>query len=302
VCAKNQPLAMREWDRIFFDNPRNNNYFVILKGYIDESYGPPERPKFFTLACTFSDVNEWPKIESAWKKCLAAKNKELAAQGRQPLSRYHATDCATLNNEFKGWTVEEQIEFTKKLLAIFKRHWVNVIAYTMPMEAFYEEFPECAEDPLPACYSLLKMLMVEVVNQIEQARKKHGRVRHTDIVLFYERGPYGGVMLNSFDQAKNDPTFTGKELFRTIAPVGWEDCTAIQVADLMAYDSFKDAQQGWAGKPHRRTIEFLLNTGTFSGRSRTFRADAYKVLRRAIEEGRKVRVEDGNSRAVKEGH
>ena len=270
---------------------------MILKGHIDESYGPPDRPKFFTLACTFSDVNGWPKIESAWKKCLAAKNRHLAFQGRQILSRYHATDCANLKNEFKGWTVDEQIEFTKKLLAIFKRHWVNVIAYTMPMEAFYEEFPECLDDPLPACYSILKILMVEIVNQIERARREHGRIRQTDIVLFYERGPYGGVLQNSFDLAKSDPTFTGKELFRTIAPVGWEDCAAIQVADLMAYDSFRDAQQGWAGKPHRRTIEFLLNTRVFSGRSRTFKADAYKLLRQAIEEGRKARAAQNENNA-----
>jgi hypothetical protein len=285
---------MRDWARIFFDRPHSGNISVILKGYIDESYGPPERPKFFTLACTLSDMNEWPKIESAWKKCLAAKNKRLAAQGRKTLSRYHATDCANRRNEFKGWTVEEQIEFTKTLLAIFKRHWVNVIAYTMPMEAFYEEFPECADDPFPSCYSLIKILMVEIVDQIERARRKHRRIRKADIVLFYERNAYGGVLQSSFDVAMNDPTFTGKEFFKTIAAVGWEDCTAIQVADLMAYDSFKDAQQGWAGKPHRRTIEFLLNTRVFSGRSRTFKADAYKHLRKVIEEGRNRIVQNEN--------
>jgi hypothetical protein len=32
VSAKNQPLAMRESDRISFDNPRSHNHFVILKG------------------------------------------------------------------------------------------------------------------------------------------------------------------------------------------------------------------------------------------------------------------------------
>jgi hypothetical protein len=262
---------------------------VILRGYIDESYTPPERPKFFTLACTFSDLNEWPKIESAWKKCLAAKNKELAAQGRPTLSRYHATDCANLRKEFKGWSVPEQIAFTKNLLNIFKRHWVNVIAYTMPMEGFYEEFPESADNPFPSCYSLLKLLMIEIVEQIEMARKRFGRIRKADIVLFFERGPYGAVLQNSFDQAKNDPTFTGRELFKTIAPVGWEDCTAIQVGDLMAYDSCKDAQQGWAGKPHRKTIEFLLSTGTWSGRSRTFKPNAYKILKQLIEQGRQQR-------------
>jgi hypothetical protein len=86
LLLKREDLGTRERPnisphaRIFFDKAARGNFLVILKGYIDESYGPPERPKFFTLACTFSDIHGWPKIESAWKKCLAAKNKELAAR------------------------------------------------------------------------------------------------------------------------------------------------------------------------------------------------------------------------------
>jgi hypothetical protein len=100
VSAQNQPLAMREWARIIFDRPNNNQLFVILKDYIDESYWPPERPKLFTLACTMSDIKGWQEINTAWKLCLNAKNRELAKQGRKTLSRYHATDCANLKNEF----------------------------------------------------------------------------------------------------------------------------------------------------------------------------------------------------------
>ena len=78
---------------------------MILKGYIDESYWPPERPQLFTLACTMSDVSRWNSITSEWKHCLSAKNRELKKQGRKMLSRYHASDCANLKNEFKAWEV-----------------------------------------------------------------------------------------------------------------------------------------------------------------------------------------------------
>ena len=272
--------------RIIFDRRGEDQLLMILKGYIDESYWPPERPKLFTLACTMSDIKRWQEINSAWRRCLDSKNRELAAQGRKTLTRYHATDCANLHNEFEGWTVDEQIEFTKKLLAIFKRHWINVVAYTMPMEPFYEEFPEHASDPLPACYTILKMLMLEIVDQIEQARRKFGRIREAELTFLYERNPYGGILTDTFNNAKNDPTFIGREIFKTIAPVGWEDCTAIQPADLMAYDIMKDAKQQMAGKPQRKTIGFLLSTGVFSGRAGRFKPDAYKILRRLIDQGK----------------
>jgi len=51
-------------------------------------------------------------FESAWKKCLKSKNKELKKQDRRQLSRYHAADCAALRGEFEGWTIPEQIAFT----------------------------------------------------------------------------------------------------------------------------------------------------------------------------------------------
>jgi hypothetical protein len=61
---------------------------------------------------------------------------------------------------------------------------------------------------------------------------------------------------------------------------------AIQPADLMAYDVMKDAKQQMAGKPQRKTIEFLLNTGTFSGRARSFKPNAFALLRKLIDEGK----------------
>jgi hypothetical protein len=262
--------------------------FVILKGYIDESYTPPHRPDFFTLACTLSDIRSWREIETAWKNCLRAKNRELAKQGRQLLSRYHASDCANLVNEFKGWDVPEQIAFTKKLLGIFNRgkNWVHVIAYTMPMQPFYEEFPEYADDPFPACYSILKFILIEIADFIEWANRELRR-REVRVLLFHERCSYDGVLATSFSQAMRDETFRGRERFRTLTSLGWNDCIALQPADLMAYDTLKDARQKFVGKPQRKTLDFLLSTEGFGGRSRTFKPEGYKTLKNLIYEARR---------------
>jgi hypothetical protein len=79
---------------------------------------------------------------------LRDKNQSLREQGRQQLSRYHAADCSSRKGEFKGWTVKEQVEFAKRLIAIFKKHFVNVIAYSMPLDEFVRVFPECKDDPV----------------------------------------------------------------------------------------------------------------------------------------------------------
>ena len=82
---------------------------VLLRGYFDESYNE----RVFTYSCAMSDTTGWADIERGWKLCLKAKNKELKADGRREISRYHAADCSSLVGEFKGWTVPEQIAFTK---------------------------------------------------------------------------------------------------------------------------------------------------------------------------------------------
>ena len=89
-------------------------------------------------------------FDIAWKKCLDAKNQQLEKQGRKTISRYHAADCSSRVNEFEGWTTEEQIEFTKSLLTVFKRGCVNVVAYSMPLDEFVKQIPEGHDDPIEA--------------------------------------------------------------------------------------------------------------------------------------------------------
>jgi hypothetical protein len=264
---------------------------VLIKGYIDESYGADSNDpstQMFTLSCAMSNVKGWAAIESAWKKCLAAKNKSLKAQNRKPLSRYHAADCAGFHNEFSDWNKDEQIPFVKDLLASMTRGdgWVNVIAYSMPMAAFLAEFPECKGEPLPACYSLIKLIMLEIADQIKLAQQKFKKVKRADILLFHERCPYDASILNSFNNATADVTFVERGMFHSITPLGWETCTALQTADLVAYETFKDAQRRFSGRPRHKSLDFLLSTDTFGGRARTFKQDAFKLLRNVIDEGK----------------
>ncbi len=117
---------------------------MILHGYMDES----GNSRFFTLSCLLARPKDWMWIESSWKKALRRKNEELKKAGRQQISRFHAADCSSRVGEFKGWRIEEQIEFVKRLLAIFRNYMTSVVAYTVPIEDFKAVFHEHQEDAI----------------------------------------------------------------------------------------------------------------------------------------------------------
>jgi hypothetical protein len=58
-------------------------------------------------------------FEVAWKRVLERKNRQLTAEGRPTISRFHATYWSTQPEEFKGWSDDEKFEFFDNLLAIF---------------------------------------------------------------------------------------------------------------------------------------------------------------------------------------
>lgn len=190
---------------------------MLFRGYIDESYSQ----RMFTLSCLMSDASGWMWFESAWKKCLRTKNKSLKSQGRKLISRYHAADCSSLKGDFEGWTVDEQIEFTKRLLSACKKSkFFDVTSYSMPLDNFVKEFPEYKHDPIGYCYvCLLDFLMIEIVRRITEAKRKQGSTKEVHVVLFHDRCPYDAVLLQAFNRRLADATFEGKEMFSTIAPL-----------------------------------------------------------------------------------
>jgi hypothetical protein len=155
--------------------------------------------------------------------------------------------------------VDEQVEFTRRLIGIFNRNFVNVIAYSMPLDEFVRVFPECKDDPVKTCYSeLLKFLMLEIVDQIKGAKKKYGRSKPVNVVLFHDRCDYDVDLLRSFNKMMDDPTFAGKEIFSTLAPLSWQQCLPLQAA-------------------------FILEMESFGGRAKTFHAEGIRVFRQAVD-------------------
>lgn len=205
---------------------------MILRGYFDESYDK----NAFTLCCSLSDATGWGDIERAW--------------------------------DFYGWSREERDELALKLMGTLRRGraWVNTVSWSLPLPEFVQRF-NIVGNPLPSCYrESLKFIMLEMAAQISDAKRKLRQVKPLKYVLFHERCSYDTVYLEAFNQMMNDPTFNGKELFSTIAPLGWEDSIALQPADMIAYEVFKDALRRFIMKARRPSLEYLLQSVTFGGR------------------------------------
>ena len=240
---------------------------MILRGYFDESYNHD----VFTLCCSLSNPSGWGAIERAWKLCLDAKNKSLRKQGRPTIPRYHSSHANARDHEFKGWGKEERDEFAIKLMNTLTRGnaWIHSVSYSLPLQEFKKKF-DIEGDPLPYAYrECLKFIMLEMGIQIEEAHKARGSIKKVSYVLFHERCDYNADYLQAFDKMMADPTFRFKDLFPTgITAIGWEHCVALQAADMVAYESFKDALRKYNDKDRRRSLDYLLQSKRFGGRAK----------------------------------
>ena len=274
-------IPVRElWDGLV---PRQfeDGSFVILRGFIDESYDGTAIPEVFTLSCIVSWGSEWTWIEMAWKKVLDDKNASLIAEGRRPLSRYHATDCNARENEFKGWTRDERDEFVLKLFKVFPFHDTSHIAMSLSVRELLEIWGGDVKDPMSLAYDLLLVLIMnEIGITMEQENFK------SKIALIYERSDYGPVMLDTFIRLMDrDDTFRFRDIFTTIAPMGWEDCVPLQLADLVAFESFTNARRMRDEQPKgmRKSLEALLSMDSVGARSKGVSRKALASLKAMVD-------------------
>lgn len=250
--------------------------FVLAKGYFDESFGPERN--VFALSCVISTGKNWGEIERKWKLHLAAKNRELERAGRPLISRYHASDCSGRHGEFEGWTHDERDRFVLGLFQIFKQVSTFTVVYDAQMDDICKVFPETKDRLEAAYYWLTLFTIIQIGNDIGKGNK---------LTLFHERtggrGKYDATMLRAFNQLKNDKTFSYRDNFTTIAPLGWEDSIALQPADLVAFECYKQAEARLVARKSRKFFTALLNLGAFGIHSKTLNQESLVRLKELVE-------------------
>jgi hypothetical protein len=225
---------------------------LVLHGYIDDS----GKGNTFILSCLQAEIGMWTFVELAWLEMLEKVNANLRKRGRQEISRYHAADCNGLFNEFKGWTTGEQIELSKMMLDIFKRHLFHINAYSLDLKHLVEEIPETRPNPKGFAYVFLfHMLMLEICDSTL------AKFKDSIIGLTHDHCDYDAALLEAFNQMLDDPLFKCRHRFTALMPARWEHCIPLQPADLMAYENFKEAlrRKEMSRRQRRTTLRLILD-------------------------------------------
>jgi hypothetical protein len=257
---------------------------VLFRGYVDESYN--EGQKIFALSCLTSYGKLWLQMERAWKLHLASKNRKLKKARRRQISRYHASDCSGRHGEFEGWTHDERDEFVKGLFGIFKRVPVHAVGMDVNLDDLCEVFPELASDRLEAAYFVLTQALVYTIGEDYFGMSKGRPVK---ITLFHDRttsGKYDPTILRAFSKTVVTSSFPYKGYFTTIAALSWEDCIALQPADLVAFEIMKDAEAREQARQERKSFKALLALEEFGIHSKT-------LSKTGMIEMREMMVRDG---------
>lgn len=257
--------------------------FVIFKGYIDESFDSAQN--VFSLSCLIGRGKAWSELERKWKLSVAAKNKQLARAGRPTISRYHASDCSGCRGEFKGWSRDERDAFVVELFGLLKNFPSHTVVFDVQLDDLCAVFHEWASDRLEAAYYLLTGFLMHL---IADDFKKQSRGEPVKITLFHDwtggNGKYDATILRSFTQQINDPDFAEKDYFTTIAPLQWRQSIALQPADLVAFECFKEATARLEARKSRRAYKELIDMKAFGIHSKSFNPQSIRALRERMEE------------------
>jgi hypothetical protein len=74
-------------------------------------------------------------------------------------------------------------------------------------------------------------------------------------------------MLNAFNSFVVDSSMPDRDMFTTIAPMGWETCTPLPVADFFPYEAMKESHR-FEVEPLRSTRRSLVDVTLHSNRGK----------------------------------
>lgn len=267
------PLSS-QWEILSSLNPDGmSGVFVFLKGYIDESVSKDRR--VFTLSALVAQGHEWVPLAEEWEAMLADVNLRLASEGRPRLKRYHASECNARDNDFEGWSESEQRDLTSRLLSIINAHPLKTVSFSIDLPALAKIIP--GKDLIRAAYAVTTLFLIYGLGRwIDDKNVNNDEELH--LTLIHDRCDWDEEMLTRFKSLKEDPQFAYGRYLTTIAPLGWEDCTPLQLADLMAYENMKDAERRLDSRDPRYTFQKIYENASTGILNRTIDSEMLQSL------------------------
>jgi hypothetical protein len=206
----------------------------VLRAYFDESYDN----RTMCVGGWLCTEDAWAAIEPKWLQRIEHERRMSIKGGHEPILRYHATDCANLKRQYKTWTIERQIQLTKKLIGILggARPLPVGVAVGLSMEELMGARPDLDEKQIKwAAYFLC---MCECFHNIGEAMDELFPSERVS-VIHDGSSDFDTAALGAYQQMHESRRFPYAHYFFGIAPGKWQDFVALQPADLIAYEGFK---------------------------------------------------------------
>jgi hypothetical protein len=252
---------------------------MVLKGYLDESIDD----EWFTFGGLFSTGIKWTWLTTDWINCIDRWNKKLAKENRQPISRYHATDCHGRNKEFKGWSETERDELVSELQQIITdAEGVHTVSFSVRPNEVAEIFDIQQSKAIKrACYTvLLEYVMLQLGHQLES----QGGLDHIRIVMVHDHTKDYDSALNRAFYELIEEGFRHKKYFSNILPSDSIATVPLQSADLLVFELRKQAMRKHKGEPMGQQLKSLIDLPTFGGSAHYFRRENLCELKQLLDE------------------
>lgn len=261
---------------------------VMLIGYIDDSKN--KDASLVTLGCVTAYDRHWELFEQEWRLLLEQTNKALLANGQPKISRYHASDCSCRQNEFSTWSKDQTYEITAAIRDIFQRHPVAITSYGVNIIDVKEVFPEASKKAHNLAHAIL---LAHIMKYLSDKVLSDDRWPEERLVFTHDRGDYDAVLLDTFNDEKENRLLKHREKFLKIVPMSWQDCVLLQPADFIAYESFKAIERELNGHDRRKSLELILELDSVGGRSAKIQKLGLQQLRKGLsDESRKALFEN----------
>ena len=230
----------------------------MLWFYCDESYDPTDKtPNAYVVGGLAAEEGVWNSIEKSWK----LKNKLVG------IDCFHAVDLNAHTYEFNGWTRQRAKRYSTDLLKILTRQKRKLQVVSVGVLAkdyeriINEDGRRRLGNPYILCFKECIALLAE-----ELHRPQNNWQQDVSFSVILEQNKFQTEAISVFNKMKAHPTWRAAYRLGTCAPGSREKFTALQPADLVAYETFRLIHERHFGMNKVRIpLQKMFSSNGFSG-------------------------------------
>ena len=187
---------------------------------------------------------------------LNRKWRELLRQNDLPYFRM--TDFVARTGPYKGWSEPKRLAVMKRIVVLASNAFRLRMAATL-LRDDYDRLPVEDKGRIPSPYGLC---LSACIARTAALFREHGIAEPVDYV--FESGDAGqGTVKKTLEEVFRDPAARVKYAFGSLKFAGKTDFPALQLADVLAYETgrYVPFVLGWDTSPVRKCFQAMLDDG-----------------------------------------